>query len=343
MAAVIAALVAVAIGLAYDKRVATVFVVSSVAVFVLLRAIAAGLMALARRMPRSRITMLRLAISNIYRPGALTPSVVLSLGLGLAVLVTITQIDGNLRRQFLAALPDRAPSFYFIDIPSSESERFGVFLRQVAADSTIEEVPMLRGRIVAARGVKSEELKPSNDSEWVLQSDRGLTYTGEIPKGSEGSRRRMVGRRLSGPAAGLDGEEDRRRPEARDRRRDRGQCARPRHPREDRQSPQHRLAGARHQFRAGVLAQRLQGRAAQPYRHPDRGPSRSGRRRPDHQAGRRRLPDGDERAGARGAGDHRRRHHQSRAGDPRRQRRDPDLGHPGAGRGACRRPSPPRL
>ena len=55
--------------------------------------------------------MLRLAITNIYRPGALTPSVVLSLGLGLAVLVTITQIDGNLRRQFLASLPERAPAF----------------------------------------------------------------------------------------------------------------------------------------------------------------------------------------------------------------------------------------
>ena len=185
MAAVIATLVAVAIGLAYDKRIAAVFVASSVAVFVLLRAIAAGLMALARRMPRSRITMLRLAISNIYRPGALTPSVVLSLGLGLAVLVTITQIDGNLRRQFLAVLPERAPSFYFIDIPSSESERFGAFLKKVAVDSTVEEVPMLRGRIVAARGVKAEELKPSQDSEWVLQSDRGLTYTAEIPKGSK--------------------------------------------------------------------------------------------------------------------------------------------------------------
>jgi len=44
---------------------------------------------------------------------------------------------------------------------------------------------MLRGRIVAARGVKAEELNPSQDSEWVLQSDRGLTYTGEIPKGSK--------------------------------------------------------------------------------------------------------------------------------------------------------------
>jgi putative ABC transport system permease protein len=185
MAVVIALLVAVAIGLAYDKRVAAVFVVSSVAVFALLRGVAAGLMALARRMPRSRITMLRLAIANIHRPGALTPSVVMSLGLGLAVLVTITQIDGNLRRQFLAALPERAPSFYFIDIPTADANRFGAFLKQVAPQSTVEDVPMLRGRIVGARGLKADQLKPSQDSEWVLQSDRGLTYTAEIPKGSK--------------------------------------------------------------------------------------------------------------------------------------------------------------
>jgi putative ABC transport system permease protein len=185
MAVVIALLIGVVIGLAYDKRVATVFVGSSIAVFALLRGIAAGLMALARRLPRARATMLRLAIANIYRPGALTPSVVMSLGLGLAVLVTITQIDGNLRRQFLAALPDRAPSFYFIDIPATEADRFSAFLKQAAPQSRVEEVPMLRGRIVAARGVKAEDLKPSTDSEWVLQSDRGLTATGEIPQGSK--------------------------------------------------------------------------------------------------------------------------------------------------------------
>jgi putative ABC transport system permease protein len=185
MGAVIALLIAVIIGLAYDKRVATVFVVSAIAVFALLRAVAAILMALARRLPRARITMLRLAITNIYRPGALTPSVVMSLGLGLAVLVTITQIDGNLRRQFMAALPEHAPSFYFIDIPSTEADRFTAFLRQTSPGSTVEEVPMLRGRIVSARGVKAEDLKPSTDSEWVLQSDRGLTSTGEIPKGSK--------------------------------------------------------------------------------------------------------------------------------------------------------------
>jgi putative ABC transport system permease protein len=185
MAAVIALLITTAIGLAFDKRIAAVFVASSIVVFALLRVIAAGLMMLARRLPRPRITMLRLAIANIHRPGALTPSVVLSLGLGIAVLVTITQIDGNLRRQFMAALPERAPSFYFIDIPATEADRFGAFLKTIAPQSSIADVPMLRGRIVAARGVRAEDLKPAADTEWVLQSDRGLTYTSEIPSGSK--------------------------------------------------------------------------------------------------------------------------------------------------------------
>jgi putative ABC transport system permease protein len=184
LALVVALLVAVVIGLAYDRRIAAIFVCASVIVFAVLRGIAAGVMALAARLPRTRFPMLRLAISNIHRPGALTPSVVLSLGLGLAVLVTITQIEGNLRQQFLASLPERAPSFFFLDIPSADADRFTAFLQQMEPQATVEDVPMLRGRIVAARGVRAEDLHPSADSEWVLQSDRGLSYTGQIPKGS---------------------------------------------------------------------------------------------------------------------------------------------------------------
>jgi len=199
MAAVIVLLIAVVIALAYDKRIAAIFVAASIVVFALLRALAAGLMAVARRLPRPRGTMLRLALGNIHRPGALTPSVVLSLGLGLAVLVTITQIDGNLRRQFMAALPDHAPSFYFIDIPSTDAERFDAFLRQQAPGARVEDVPMLRGRIVAARGVKAEDLKPTHDAEWVLQSDRGLTYTGEVPRGSKVVEGQWWGPDYSGP------------------------------------------------------------------------------------------------------------------------------------------------
>ena len=198
-AVVVALLIAVVIGLAYDKHVAALFVGASVVVYAVLRGVAAGIMAIAARLPRPRFPMLRLAISNIYRPGALTPSMVLSLGLGLAVLVTVTQIDGTLRQQFLASLPDRMPSFFFIDIPSSDADRFNAFLKKIEPHSTVEDVPMLRGRIVAARGVRAADLHPSPDSAWVLQSDRGLTYTGEIPKGSKVVEGKWWGADYTGP------------------------------------------------------------------------------------------------------------------------------------------------
>ena len=116
-------------------------------------------MAIARRLPHSRITAVRLAVANIHRPGALTPTIVLSLGLGLALLVTVIQIDGNLRRQFMAALPERAPSFYFVDIQSADADRFDAFIRERVPQAKLERVPMLRGRIVAANDIKAEDLK----------------------------------------------------------------------------------------------------------------------------------------------------------------------------------------
>ena len=182
--AVTLALAALSILLSYDRRIGTIFVVASAATFLLLYIFAGLIMRLAARLPRSKITALRLAIANIHRPGALTPSVVLSLGLGLAVLVIVVQIDGNLRRQFQQALPDRAPAFFFVDIQNSDGGRFDDFIRKAAPGANVDREPMLRGRIVAANGIKAEELKPTPQAAWALQSDRGITYSAAIPPGS---------------------------------------------------------------------------------------------------------------------------------------------------------------
>jgi putative ABC transport system permease protein len=59
-----------------------IFVGAALFAFALLRVVAEGVMAIARRLPHPRNASVRLAISNLHRPGALTPSLVLSLGLG---------------------------------------------------------------------------------------------------------------------------------------------------------------------------------------------------------------------------------------------------------------------
>jgi putative ABC transport system permease protein len=177
-------LAGLAVALAHDQRTAAIFVAAAAVVLVTLRLIAGLLMRIASSLPHARSTVMRIAIANVYRPGALTTSVVLSLGLGLALLVTVIEIDGNLRAQFMAALPERAPAFFFIDIPPADAVRFDDSIRRLAPAAVLERVPMLRGRIVAANGVAADALKPAASAAWVLQSDRGITYANEVPAGS---------------------------------------------------------------------------------------------------------------------------------------------------------------
>ena len=180
----IATLAALAVVLAYDRKIAAIFIVAAAAVFLTLRLVATLIMGIARRVPRPRYALLRLVLANIHRPGALTPSVVLSLGLGLALLVTLLEIDGNLRNQFVAALPDKAPSVFFVDIQDADAARFDAFAGKAAPDARYERVPMLRGRIVSANGIRAEDLKAAPNASWVLQSDRGITYAADVPAGS---------------------------------------------------------------------------------------------------------------------------------------------------------------
>jgi putative ABC transport system permease protein len=168
----------------YDHRIAAIFIAAAAGIFLVLRLVALLVMAIARHFPRQRSTTLRLAIANIHRPGALTPAVMLSLGLGLALLTTVIEIDGNLHREFSAALPEKAPSFFLLDIPAADAQRFDGFVHDQSPGSTLERVPMLRGRIVEANGIKADDLKPAEGSRWVLRGDRGITYSSTVPAGS---------------------------------------------------------------------------------------------------------------------------------------------------------------
>jgi putative ABC transport system permease protein len=170
-----------AILLAYDRFVAVIFVGATAGAFLVLGLVA---WAVIRRAPRVSSTGLRLAIRNIHRPGGLTVSVVLSLGLGLALLVTLALIDRNLRDQLTGSLPERAPSFFFLDVQASEADRFTGVLEAAAPGVTVDMVPMLRGRMVALDGVDVENIEAPSDAEWALRGDRGVTYAATLPKGS---------------------------------------------------------------------------------------------------------------------------------------------------------------
>lgn len=165
-----------------DRRIAAIFVGATVFAFIVLRSVGIAVQWLAKKSPRVRSTALRLAIGNIHRPGALTPSVVLSLGLGLTLLVTLALIDGNLRRQIAGSLPERAPNFFFVDIQAGEVDAFAALVQDAAPTGKLMRVPMLRGRIMALNGVDVQTMNVPPEGAWVLRGDRGLTYSATLPE-----------------------------------------------------------------------------------------------------------------------------------------------------------------
>ena len=116
-------------------------------------ATATAIAALARRAGRPSRPLLRLALANLTRPGSPMGALALSLGLGLTVLVAVALIERNLDRQVNERLPERAPTFFFIDIQPDQAEAFDALVRSTPGASDLSRTPMIRGRVASVNGV----------------------------------------------------------------------------------------------------------------------------------------------------------------------------------------------
>ena len=92
------------------------------------------------------------------------------------------QIDGNLRQAISGNLPDVAPSYFFVDIQKDQIDGYTKRLTDDPAVRRIDSAPMLRGVVTQINGRPAKEVAGDH---WVVRGDRGLTYGGEAPEGSE--------------------------------------------------------------------------------------------------------------------------------------------------------------
>ncbi|WP_339635469.1 FtsX-like permease family protein [uncultured Sneathiella sp.] len=177
-------LVALAVLTSEETWFAFMFVGSIIGIFAVLILVGYGVQFLARKTPRSKIPSLRLAVANLHRPGAATNSVILSMGLGLTLFVTVALIEGNLTRQVQEQLPEKAPAFFFIDIQSNQLADFIDTAEAVENVSDVTQVPNMRGRITNVAGIPADEVEVAPEARWALRGDRGITYSATPPEGA---------------------------------------------------------------------------------------------------------------------------------------------------------------
>lgn len=184
-AAGVLALAALAVWSSKERDDAFWFVAGSLGTLALFYATGRLAIVAARAVGRPRRADLRLALANLYRPGAPTGNVVLSLGLGLTVLVTIALVEGVMTQQIAHALPQEAPNFFFLDIQPDQLDAFESLVQEVPGDVEFQRVPMLRARIVEIAGVPVEQAHVGEGSRWAVEGDRQITWAATPPGTSE--------------------------------------------------------------------------------------------------------------------------------------------------------------
>jgi putative ABC transport system permease protein len=187
LAAIAASLAAIA-ALAYasfdDRRITVYYLLGLAGSFIVLLGLAWGIVRLAARAPKASSAIWRYAIANLNRPGSAAISVILALGLGLTLFVALALTDRTISRELSSGLADKAPAFFFLDVPNGERQQFIAALEDQPGVKSIEYAPMLRGRMVKVGDTPAEKVQASPDAAWALRGDRGLTYADTLPEGS---------------------------------------------------------------------------------------------------------------------------------------------------------------
>ncbi|MBI3678713.1 MAG: FtsX-like permease family protein [Proteobacteria bacterium] len=179
-----AAIIGLSLLVAPSPLFAAYFLGGTAGGLLLLRLLAEAMRWLLRKLPRPRRPGLRLALANLTRPGAATTGVVTALGLGLTLLTTVSLLDRTISAQIADRLPDRAPSFFFVDIQPGETAAFDKAIHTVKSADDYRRTPMIRGRIISLKGVPAKDAKIEPEARWAVNGDRGITYAATPPQGT---------------------------------------------------------------------------------------------------------------------------------------------------------------
>jgi putative ABC transport system permease protein len=106
---------------------------------------------LVRRANRLRSFPLKQAINSLHRPGNQTRVIIMVVGLGVFLVISIQSVQANLVNEFNAVLRGNLPNMFLIDVQTDQAAPLAEFVEQQTGNAA-EMVPTVRARIQAING-----------------------------------------------------------------------------------------------------------------------------------------------------------------------------------------------
>ena len=147
----LAGLLGLAVWQAGSLRVGAFFLGGLAATGLVLYLSAAALTWLLKKLKRLTSFSFRQAVNSLYRPGNQTRIILLAVGLGAFVVITVQIMQTNLVREFDFSRNRRLPSLIFVDIQKSQIAELAKIILERTGEKP-EETPTVRARISFING-----------------------------------------------------------------------------------------------------------------------------------------------------------------------------------------------
>ncbi len=147
--------------------------------------------------PMPRVLSLRYAVGNVVRPGGQAAGIMVAIGIGVMVIVTVSLVEQALLHQVQENRPTDAPTFFFIDIQPDQAKEFVSLVERQTGRARPELTPLVRSRLHAIDGhvVTAEEGMEKDDKrtegkeergkQWYLTREYVLTFLEQLPKDNQ--------------------------------------------------------------------------------------------------------------------------------------------------------------
>jgi putative ABC transport system permease protein len=147
--------------------------------------------------PMPRVLSLRYALGNVVRPGSQATGIMVAIGIGVMVIVTVSLVEQALLHQIQENRPADAPTFFFIDIQPDQAKEFVSLVDRQTGHSRPDLTPLVRSRLHAIDGhvVTTEEGMEKDDKrtegnegrgkQWYFTREYVLTFLEQLPKDNQ--------------------------------------------------------------------------------------------------------------------------------------------------------------
>ena len=120
----------------------------------------------------------RIAYRNIVAKKSLAPIMTISLGIGLTLLLTLSFVANNLKKEISDSIPSMAPDLFFVSIDRDMQRDLESFIKDVDPNVELEFSPMASASFISLNGTPIEEVvSESNRSAWVVRGDRRISWS----------------------------------------------------------------------------------------------------------------------------------------------------------------------